>query len=625
MRLLVTSTNEGLSNGYRDVNLLWDSYEEGDRIISLPGLVELNREEIRTEVLSWVYESGQAFMRAQQSRKINSQNNKVNDWWFSKISLKDPWDSEEFGLAAKLLAVEKFLIDAHPDVVEIKVKDTRIRSVLAQVSADLGIKVILSNNVNLRTDVKFVLRTRSLLRLSLSCLRSFFGFFRFLKERWKLRVTSRVWAEAKSKELVLCNYFINFDTGLDTTSPQFFDSKYWGEVPRLFQDEGWKINWLHIFMTNNKIGSAAESMKHINALNQAMGGQESHTFLESALSWRIVFKTLSDVLGSWIETVRILKSTEIFPVLGHNVGANHLFFEEFRKGFFSTNFFVSTLRLHLFEHYFRHVPKQQLVLYLYENQSWEKALIHSWRNCSNRPIVGVFHFVPKFWDLRLYNDPRANDDHAKVSHFTPDFWAVNSPGMLEIQKILGVSASRLLQVEAVRYQVGAKTNIRPASKSPKKKVLILTDFRQSVSDQMLLLIKGVNYSTLRQFDWSIKFHSNFELSKEDLAFPVDCQITSETLKSELETTDIVLVSSDTSASVDAALAGCAILIIRDPTSLNFSPMSNDSGVVFIDSSLELEKKIKTKLRAYRWEDDNPYLFLSPNLIKWKDLISKFSQ
>jgi surface carbohydrate biosynthesis protein (TIGR04326 family) len=625
MRLLVTSTNERISGDYKYSNLLWDSYEEGDRLISLPALVESNREEIRKEILSWVFESGQVFMRAQQSRKKNFQKDKVNDWWFSKISLKDPWDSEEFGLAVKLLAVEKFLIDTHPDTIEIKVRDAKIRLALSQLSAALGIKVILSSTVSLRADGKFALRSLSLFRLFLSCVRSFFGFALFLKGRWNLREKNRFRSEEKSKELVLCNYFVNFDTVSDKTSDPFFHSSYWGDVPRLFREDGWKINWLHIFMINNNVGSAAESVKYARTLNQNFGVDETHTFLESALSWRVVFKTLSDVARSWIETFRILKSPKIFPVLGQHINANYLFFEECRKGFFSTNFFVNTLRSHLFEDYFRYLSDQRLLLYLCENQSWEKTLVHSWRNRFKNPIVGVFHFVPKFWDLRLYNDSRANAAHARWDHLTPDFWAVNSPGMLEMQKNLGVSPGRMLPVEAVRYQVGAKADIRRESRSPRKKILILTDFRESVSDQMLSLIKSVNHSTLRQFDWSIKFHSNFELSHQELSFPVECRITSEPLESELKNTDIALVSSDTSAGVDAAIAGCTILIIRDPTSLNYSPMSKDSEVGFIDSALELEKKIQTKLGAYRWKNKNPYVFLDPDLTKWKDLISRFSQ
>ena len=65
------------------------------------------------------------------------------------------------------------------------------------------------------------------------------------------------------------------------------------------------------------------------------------------------------------------------------------------------------LFLNLFESALGALPTQRLGVYLQENQSWEFALIQTWKAARHGRLVGSQHSTVRYWDLRYYFDSRS--------------------------------------------------------------------------------------------------------------------------------------------------------------------------------------------------------------------------
>jgi len=99
-----------------------------------------------------------------------------------------------------------------------------------------------------------------------------------------------------------------------------------------------------------------------------------------------------------------------------------------------------------------------------------------------------------------------------------------------------------------------------------------------------------------------------------------CEIVRVPLSEALSGADFVLTSSDTSASIDAAMAGCHVIIIRDPATLNFSPMLGDPQAAFAGSEVQIKNILLSEFKPYAANADSGYFFVGKDLERWKHLL-----
>ncbi|MHC8605674.1 TIGR04326 family surface carbohydrate biosynthesis protein [Arenicellales bacterium IMCC58067] len=629
IKLIITSRNEHFEiEKPADVVLFWNSYQEEGNFLSLPKIVEERREELREKVLDWVFQTGQSFTENSQFKSSNQMKNALKAWQFSPIAVKDPWICPEFGLAVKMLALEGLLLRLRPNEVVVNLTNLKVCASVSQLVQALEIDLS-----NIDTDRFMPLgrgvfrRVVNLSKVTFGAVRSVAGFTRFVANRWHLRKHRVMGGPVGRKELVLCNYFINFQFNSSEKGSSRFTSNYWGQIPELFAERGWNINWLHIYILNKNSASQNKNKTLVQRLNQNSENRETHRFLESTLSLKLFFKTISRAVGVWISLSRSLGLEKSFPALGNFIDSKLLFKDVYLRGLFSAEFLVNILRESLFDKFFQQVPDQQLLLYLFENQPWEQSLVRSWRAHHSSLAVGVFHDAPKFWNLRLYSHQKSNKNWDSQLEWSPNLLAVNSPRMIKTLQNFGISEHRLVEIEAARYlkfqDSYVSRHIKRQGGNPR--VMIVPDGRAKVTEQMIFLIKQLHRSVLEKLDWSIKFHPNYIISREKLNFPVFCEVIEMPLDEVLSGVDIVLVSGDTSACIDAVLSGCRVIVVRNSADLNFSPMLGDLNTSFVDSPQSLENALISRSTKDGDHLDSPYFFIDQRLSRWKKLETKVSE
>jgi len=611
-------TNPVITAGW---TYLWEDHHETEGFETIADLVELHRHVLREKMLQWIYDFEKLIPEAARSRRHVDGSDGRQYWWFSEIALKDPWRSAEFGFALKLLAVEQLLFETQPESLKLDLKDRKATICISQIASAHGIPVSVGGLGAVRLQAIKIRYLLTSLMVPYLAARGVIGFLRFVVARWGLRHQYEQ-KDKSCREILICNYFANFSVDLNREDLPKFSSQFWGELPDLLRSRGWNICWLHIFMNKNPIGESQRVRGAVQSWNATEETGETHNILEAGLSVRIVLETLAEGLWVWTRIVRPSTYRQVFPPLGADIDSKLIFGPLWLKQYASSDFLVSVLRQKLFREYFKGRAPQDLALYLYESQSWERGLLFEWRNQANAPIVGVFHYAPKFWDLRLYNPLEVNQKWDVLKHPLPDLLAVNSPSLLETLSRSGVNRNRMQPIEALRYLHESPNRDSEGVPAVERgaRVLILTDFRSEVTGQMINKIRQLDSATTRRFKWSIKFHPNYQLSEAQLGFQMKCEIVRVPLSEALSEADFVLTSSDTSASIDAAMAGCHVIIIRDPATLNFSPMLGDPQATFAASEVQIKNILLGEFKPYSANADSGYFFVGKDLERWKHLL-----
>ena len=116
------------------------------------------------------------------------------------------------------------------------------------------------------------------------------------------------------------------------------------------------------------------------------------------------------------------------------------------------------------------------------------AFIHTWHKAGNGELLGVAHSTTRFWDTRYFKDPRDLWSEAGVNPMPwPDRVAVNGPMMLRVCKHANYPATRLVEVEALRYlDIQQAPPVRDLS--GRLRMLICGEYSPAADQRMLDLV-----------------------------------------------------------------------------------------------------------------------------------------
>ena len=101
------------------------------------------------------------------------------------------------------------------------------------------------------------------------------------------------------------------------------------------------------------------------------------------------------------------------------------------------------------------------------------------------------------------------------------------------------------------------------------------------------------------------------------------RITSEPIFRLLAKCDAAYTSSVTSAAVDVYNAGIPVVSLRDPSTLNLSPLRDLKGALFASTPKELAKMLKKATSQIRPKKKTRNLFnLDTRLPRWRNLLQR---
>ena len=272
----------------------------------------------------------------------------------------------------------------------------------------------------------------------------------------------------------------------------------------------------------------------------------------------------------------------------------------------------------------------QSIVYLLENQSWELALISSWKQHQiNCKVIGFYHTPgARPLDLKLYFDPNIfNEDGANIMPL-PDVLAINGSNNWKLIRESGYPAEKVFHVESLRSLnlLGKYESEKKDVKESNRTLLVVTGFIAPETEfQLNLLNKSNSMDGLAKYSRIlIKAHPDLPVEKilEKIRPDFKYEITNLSLTKLWPQTDVVYCANSTTACVEAAWLGFPIAISSAVNTMNLNPLVGFPGFNFIASPEILAKELQNPIPIRIPEG---YFCLNETLTRWKELFKGLSQ
>ena len=583
----------------------WNGYSESANEVSLLAYIETHSDRLKSKFLKWIHDLGNCQVNETSVTEHLTLEEGFSYWWMTLLTEKSIYKSPFLFSALKLLAIEEIVIQHSFRTATVKLEDSKSVEVLTNFFSRNGLECIdcQISSVEQEPDEK-PLRT----------------LFSYLKHRWSFRQkrTELSWKDQPS--LFICSFFFHLNKNR-LEQGQFY-TNYWENLHELTKSEGLNENWLHLFYAHPFVENAQDAMDKISALDDNSFQTEAHHFLDMHLDYAVLLRAYKN-FSALKDKFQILREFTAEPACNDRaLSLWPLFKSDWTKSMTGATAMENMIWFALLEKAVSNLPTQELGIYLCENQPWERALIHLWRKHGHGVLVGVPHSSVRYWDLRYFSDVQTYFDESKTAMPVPDFWAVNSPGVLSSFKEQGISENKLVPCEALRFGhlINAKNKRRKRLSNSPMRLLLLGDYDAHTTVDMLQLIAEAKPQLTQDLSVSFKPHPNLKTDLKDyLDFP--CTVEERLVGEIVSNFDVVLSSNSTTASIDAYLSGLQVFVMLDRNNLNFNPLRGFDDVYFVASPRQFVQKMGS-LSETKDTEPNTLFYLDPEFPKWKSILQK---
>lgn len=623
--VIIWDREETLKEVAGDV-LYWRSYAQSSIATSIPRYLENNAERLKAKYIAFSYELGERRIGGKRIVEHLEREKDFSYWWMNKLSENSPFKSSRVYDCLRLMALEEILLQRKTSSVTFDSSDRNLAQAIRRLCLNLQIKFVWrkiqsKQNWSLR-------RVYEILPYPIQGLIS----LRHLVMRWSLRKLQKVKWFTGDNATFICSYFFNLD--LASCSEGNFYARQWEELPRYLQGNGKRVNWIHHFLPIPEMPDAKTSLGWLHRFNQDRDKQGCHAFLESYLSWHVLFRVLKNWLRLNVVAWRLRNVSCVFTPQGSALWLWPLLRDDWQTSLTGTTSVSNCFWIELFDVALKDFPHQKMGLYLWENQGWECALLRAWRKHGHGEIIGVPHSSIPFWYLNIFDDSRiivSVHDNAKP---LPDYLAINGPMAWSALVGAGYPVDRLLKVEALRFQYlvthhsakkkntnGYATVEGLSGKNRRNAVLVLGDFTARQTLKMLRCVEDALNLADVEISLTVKPHPACRIAKKD--FPaLSFELTTEPLVEIMKDFDLAFSSNSTAAGLDAFLAGLPVVVFLDDEDFNHSPLRGVDGVQFVGTAEELAAVLGAVGRNVPVSRVEDFFWLDGQLPRWHSVLSR---
>jgi len=607
----------------------WNGYDEKNNSYSIPAFLERHSDRLRNKYLSFI--SG--ISESEIDNKTIVEHLTIKDghnlWWMSLIAEKSPFKSPHIFDCLRLLALEEIILDGGFNQLKLNSDNKILAEAVQLLCQNLGIsfswnKVKSSKNFTGERN-KYYYKIPFQVRYLASLMRN-------LIRLWPLtNLRKPNWFSGKNT-ITIISYFDNFD--VDMLKEGSFKSGYWGSIGEVFNNANTKVNWLHLYSKVAVPSDLAFDMRAINSINKHANVNECHAFLESYLNRKCILRAVNNYIKlvtkrwhwnsgkvSLLFTSKDFKAS-LWPFLK----------QDWNTSIRGTGLFHNLLWIELFDMVMADMPQQNTGLYLHENQDWERAMIHSWRQNGNSKIIGVVHTPIRYWDMRYFNNLCKTKTTKVFNHFfdefQPDTIALNGPYSFNQCVDDCYPKNRMVKVEALRYEafVGmsdfSKEKSRIYDTQTKCNVLILGQILHSQSHNTLKCLETATQALGDKYTFTIKSHPTCYMSPDN--YPnLPLKEVKESLDKILPLYDVAIIAGSSTAALDAYLSGLKVIVFLDTNDFNYSPMRGSEDVSFVSNANDMiEALLSSSNSTTKRKLKECYFWLDKDLSKWKHLLAQ---
>tara|TARA_B110000858_G_scaffold88591_1_gene102266 strand:- start:3139 stop:4974 length:1836 start_codon:yes stop_codon:yes gene_type:complete len=600
-KIILSSYDEELNDRLFPV-YYWNGFKQSKYYIN--DYIEKNKIEIRNKYLSFIENIDTKYNNNNKIKAIFGVDNFHSLWEMSSIYEKCPNKSLVINDCIKLIALEEILIIEKPDIVKLISNDTKIYKSIKNLCEENNIKLqydlslLYFSNYRPKSLIPNIIKTTYFIfKTFLSC---FFSKNNAIKNNF-------------GSQISLISHFLNYKIHKNENDKVSLFSNYWHNLPDLIYQRKQKINWLHLGI-DNKANKSFNNLKKENAnLDNAT---TSHILIDSNLSFDIFFTSIIIFLRISLISLFTFNIKELFELKNSNINFYSLLRADWITSTRGPQLFYSIITIKTFDKLFSKLQKQKLGLYLFENQSWERALIGSWRKFDHGKLIGIDHTTGymRFWDLRYYKSL----NFYKNSYIKPDLRCISSPLSKEMMICSGFPKDKVIDVEALRFNYLIK-NISDfnSQKLGSNNVLLIGDIDYVSTKNLLEDINKIHSDINKEFKICFRPHPGTPNKGKLINFAknLNIDISNSSLISDIKFYDKIIIVGASSVSIEALLMKKKIIVYLSKDKLNLSPVNYIKKINFISSSQDLLNSINFEIKNVKVEQE--FFWLDNDLCKWK--------
>ena len=592
--------------------LLWQQFvgaEHPINTVSISDIVEQNANEIRTEILGFIYDVGESINNdARSSLLIESE---FNYYWMTQFQSRPYTQSAQLNNLAKIFALIKIIKASRFQKIVFVSTNKDLTRVIASIA--------IANNLDFKASCQtgstqsLPIRTR-LKNLTPRPVLGLLALFQQIRSSSHLG-TKNLLPSRDSGTISFFDYWYRFGTTVNQTRK--FESQYWTAL--VDQLSNLNVNWFHNLVDQRRKQQFHEAKSLLTDFNSA-DKNHKHQIIDASCNTSIIFKALNSYRKLLIRSLSAKKYSSAFTITDQKIELWPIFRREWLNSLRGYEAMINCLRFSRLNEILRKLPEQRTGLYLIENQPWEMALIYLWRKYGHGQLIGVAHSTVRFWDLRLMSDPQRFSGNKNNSMPRPDLIAVNGPLARESLIDSGYPITEIKEVEALMYQhfINTPARLVPKPSQSIKTILVATDYLESATQTQITLLNDFLAKNSESIRVLLKPH--WSQSFKNLNPLIEIVSGKEDLSTYFDQCDVLYCSAITSAVIDGACAGLPVIQCLDPQSFNLSPLRGRTEIQVVRTSKELEDALSNLSATPPKIEPHSLFNLDPQLSKWKALI-----
>jgi surface carbohydrate biosynthesis protein (TIGR04326 family) len=602
--------------------LLWRSFGEPSfpDAVSIPQLVEENADILRKRYLSWIHDIGEMIVDGRRLVDQLQLRPGFSYWWMTLFAEKCNYSKSPcIEEAIRLMALEDWAKERSFSIVELVTAKADLAECVGYWCERSHTSFVWRRTASEQEHLPW--RTR-LYRSLLHPLQAVSWLCLHLIRRWPLKGIGLPQWRATRGATTFVSYLFNLVP--KAAEDGRYESRYWAGLPEDLRRDGCETNWLHLYLEDELIPNSRRAADLVRKFNITGQGSQNHVTLDSFLTPRLVLQALRD----WFRILamgRRLKQVPFPPPGGTMMDLGPLFRVDWCRSFSGQDALANLLYCNLLKSAFKSLPRQDVGVYLQENQAWEFALIDAWKASGHKCLIGAPHTAIRYWDLRYFFDPRSYVRTGANVLPLPDRMALNGPAMKDACLRGGYPEERLVELEALRYLHLARDEgaSKPAffPEQGVLRILVLGEYLpENTQRQMRLLERAAKFLPPGTV-YIVKPHPACPILAEDCP-GLKLEITMAALPLLLSRCDVAYTNNVTSAAVDAYCAGVPVVSILDAGKLNLSPLRGKQGVSFVSQPEDLAIALLSAGSAPRQQAiPHNFFTLDSALPRWRKLLT----
>lgn len=517
-------------------------------------------------------------------------------WWLSLIAEKNTFKTDSYNSLIKFLVITSLAKENGCGRILLDIRSSALSRAVAANEGTGGYKCRNLNNAGVGNSIL------SLLKNFAKGIKSYlYLVYKFFTVTTRMKSTSRARQKMRGIRYIAITYFPFVDR--DALRQNKFVNKYYAAIqPALEARYKDKFMWLALTLDID----GYDFRKSVELARQIKGWGYPLLLVEEAL-------TIKDLL---VIPWRYLRFASKFFIKAHRLAGEFKYTESgwnlweiFKDDWFSSfsgAVLMNGLAYHrLFENLSRSVEDGSTVIYLAENQGWEKAMNAVFREGKDLRTVGIIHTTAPLLYLPYFDfkDSLKTGPDDGLSMPAPDCLACSGNITWKLLVDSGWGSSRAFPYFAVRYQ-HLRDRLKEDISWVSRQDMILISLTSTTPNQVREMLLYINEAFKGREGYRVVIKEHYAYPLKSLLKRLNVELDEKVFYFSNENLDTLLrsakaiVVSDSSVSLDSMAFACPVIIPRLSSVVDTNPLSRISDMpIYVNSPKELRDAVETIIRS----------------------------